>query len=101
MSRRALPSAAPVTTVAVTTVAVTTLAVAALCATLLSGCLTPHVQPALSKAVLQARAGAGAKTAACAPGDLASSSPMDVGFGFDDATITEAGQPRLAAAAPW
>jgi outer membrane protein OmpA-like peptidoglycan-associated protein len=67
----------------------------------LSGCLTPQVKPTPSKAVLQAEAGAGAKAAACPTGDLASISPVDVGFGFDDATITPEGQQRLAAAAHW
>jgi len=71
------------------------------CAALLSGCLTHRVQPVLSKAVVEARASAGAKASACTAGDLASLSPMDVGFAFDDAAITEAAQSRLAAAARW
>ena len=77
------------------------LAVSLVGATALSGCLTPRVKPALSQAVVQARAGAGAKATACTAGDLASISPVDVGFGFDDAAITEAGQRRLATAAQW
>ena len=77
------------------------LAAALLCATALSGCLTPHVQPTLSKAVVQARAGAQAQADACPAGDLASVSPADMDFGFDDATITEVGQKRLTLAARW
>jgi outer membrane protein OmpA-like peptidoglycan-associated protein len=71
------------------------------CATALSGCLTPHVTPPPSRAVLEARAGVNAKSAACAAGGLASISPVDVGFGFDDATISPDGERRLAAAAQW
>ena len=77
------------------------LAVALACATALSGCVTPHVTPAPSQAVIQARARAKAQAPACQAGDLASISPVDVGFGFDDAAISEAGQRRLTAAAQW
>jgi outer membrane protein OmpA-like peptidoglycan-associated protein len=71
------------------------------CASALSGCLTPRVQPPVSQAVAQARAGAGAKPAACAAAPLETVSPTVVGFAFDEATIPEAGQAPLAAAARW
>jgi outer membrane protein OmpA-like peptidoglycan-associated protein len=77
------------------------LAVILVGAAALSGCLTPRVQPPPSAAVLQARAASGHKTAACTPGGLDAISPVDVGFGFDDAEISEVGQKRLAAAAAW
>jgi outer membrane protein OmpA-like peptidoglycan-associated protein len=78
------------------------LAASLVCATALCGCLTPHAQPTLSKAVLQARAGAGGKTSACAAiADLSAGSPVDMDFGFDEATITEVGQKRLTDAARW
>ena len=67
----------------------------------LSGCFTPSVKPTPSPAILEARAGAGAKAPACPAADLASISPVDVGFGFDDATISPEGQERLGAAAKW
>jgi outer membrane protein OmpA-like peptidoglycan-associated protein len=80
--------------------------ISALAATLVSaaaltGCLTPKVQPALSQAVVQARAGAGAKSAACPSSDLGAISPLEVAFGFDEATVPEVGHTRLAAAARW
>jgi outer membrane protein OmpA-like peptidoglycan-associated protein len=68
---------------------------------MLAGCLTPHVKPAPSKAVAQAEAGAGKMASACPAGDLASISPVDVGFGFDEATVPEAGHRKLEAAARW
>ena len=74
---------------------------ASLLAATLAGCLTPHVKPVMSKAVVEARARAGAKPAACVASPLVSVSPVDVGFGFDDATITEVGQRRLAVVARW
>src|SRR3954454_22521572 len=77
------------------------LAASLVCAAALAGCLTPHVKPTLSQAVVQARAGAGQKAAACPTDALASVSPVDVGFGFDDATLSEVGRQRLAAAAHW
>jgi outer membrane protein OmpA-like peptidoglycan-associated protein len=77
------------------------LAVALICAPALSGCLTPQIEPAPSAAVVQARAGAGVKAGACTPGGLEAISPVEVGFGFDDATITDVGQRRLTAAASW
>jgi outer membrane protein OmpA-like peptidoglycan-associated protein len=77
------------------------LAVSLIFATGLSGCLTPQVQPTPSQAVVQARSAAGAKPAACTGVELASISPVDMAFGFDDATISEAGQKRLAQAAAW
>jgi outer membrane protein OmpA-like peptidoglycan-associated protein len=76
------------------------LATALLCASL-SGCLTPHIKPAPSQAILQARAARGAKPVACAPGGLETISPLDTNFPFDDATLSELGQQRLAAAAKW
>jgi outer membrane protein OmpA-like peptidoglycan-associated protein len=80
---------------------ISVLAVSLVCAVALSGCLTPHAQPTLSQAVVQARAGAGQKAAAC-PGDaLSAISPVDIGFGFDDATVSEVGRTRLADAARW
>jgi outer membrane protein OmpA-like peptidoglycan-associated protein len=75
--------------------------VALTCAAALSGCLTPKVQPALSQAVVQARAGAGARPAACPSSDLATISPLEVAFGFDEATIPEVGHRRLAVAGRW
>lgn len=77
------------------------LAASLVCTAALSGCLTPRVQPAPSPAVVEARAAAGAKASACKTGDLASISPLDVDFAFDDAAVTESGQRRLAAAAEW
>ena len=77
------------------------LATSLIAATALSGCLTPHVQPALSQAVVQARAGAGAKTSACPSSDLATISPVEVAFGFDEATVPEPGHIALADAAKW
>ncbi|MFI4964541.1 MAG: OmpA family protein [Caulobacterales bacterium] len=77
------------------------LAAIGLCAATLSACLTPRVQPTPSKAVAEARAGAGARAAACPATDLASVSPVDVGFAFDDATVTEVGVRNLTAAAQW
>jgi outer membrane protein OmpA-like peptidoglycan-associated protein len=80
---------------------ISALAVSLACAAALSGCLTPHVQPTLSKAVVQARAGAGAKPAACPSSDLATISPVEIAFGFDEATLPEVGHDRLAVAARW
>jgi outer membrane protein OmpA-like peptidoglycan-associated protein len=77
------------------------LAVALACCAALSGCLTPHVRPSPSKAVIDARSRTGAKVAACSAGDLASVSPVSAGFAFDDPAITPAAQTRLAAAAGW
>jgi outer membrane protein OmpA-like peptidoglycan-associated protein len=67
----------------------------------LTGCLTPHVKPPPSQAILQARAARAAKPAACAAGGLEAISPLDAAFAFDDAAVTEVGQKRLAAAAQW
>jgi outer membrane protein OmpA-like peptidoglycan-associated protein len=77
------------------------LAMAVLCAAGLSACLTPHVQPVLSTAVAQARAGALAKPAACTPGGLDQISPVDAVFAFDATEISPQGGQRLAAAARW
>ena len=49
----------------------------------------------------QARSGASAKPAACSSDELASISPVEMAFAFDDATISEVGQKRLAQAAAW
>lgn len=76
-------------------------AVSLLCAAALSGCLTPHVRPTPSQAVAQARSSASAKPAACSSDELAAVSPVEMAFAFDDVTISEAGQKRLAQAAAW
>ena len=89
MSRYALPHA---------------LAISLVCATALSGCLTKPVKPTPSQAVLQSRqtrAQEGAKAAACTAEDLASISPMEVGFGFEETQLGEAAQQRVAKAAAW
>ncbi len=67
----------------------------------LGGCTTPHVTPPPSQAVVQARQAREAKPTACAPGGLATVSPVNLDFGFDDAKLSEVGQQRLAAAAHW
>src|SRR5437879_7965418 len=72
-----------------------------ICATTLSGCLTPPAKPAPSAAILQARAGQGAKPAACAVADLATLSPVNVGFGFEDTQVDEVAQRKLTTAADW
>ena len=77
------------------------LAAGLVCAGALSGCLTQHVKPPPSQAIVQARARRDAKPAACAPGGLETISPLDASFPFDDATVSELGQQRLAAAARW
>jgi outer membrane protein OmpA-like peptidoglycan-associated protein len=77
------------------------LAVSLICGITLSGCLTSPAKPPPSPAVLQARAGQGAKPAACAASDLATVSPVDVGFGFEDAQVGEVALRRLTKAADW
>ncbi len=77
------------------------LAVSLISAAALSACLTPHVKPTLSQAVVEARAAAAAKPAACPSSDVSTISPVEVGFGFDEATVPEAAHKRLAAAAQW
>jgi outer membrane protein OmpA-like peptidoglycan-associated protein len=67
----------------------------------LGGCLTPHIRPPPSAAVIEARAGATARPAACKPGGLDAISPVDASFGYDDATITETTRQRLTDAARW
>ncbi len=67
----------------------------------LAGCTTQRLAPPPSQAVLQARQARTAKAPACTPGGLATISPVELGFGFDQATISELGQQRLAAAARW
>ena len=77
------------------------LAAGLLCAAATAGCLTPHVKAPPSQAILQARAAHEAKPAACALGALETVSPVGLDFPFDEATISEVGQKRLAAAAQW
>jgi outer membrane protein OmpA-like peptidoglycan-associated protein len=86
MSRHALPHA---------------LAISLACATTMSGCLTKPVKQAPSQAILQARAREGAKPAACTGEDLASVSPMEAGFGFEETQLSDAAQQRVAKAAAW
>ncbi|HLZ75819.1 hypothetical protein [Phenylobacterium sp.] len=74
---------------------------AALIGASLTGCLTQQIKPPPSQAILQARAAHAARPAACAPLALDAISPVEAGFPFDDATVTELGQKRLAAAAQW
>lgn len=74
---------------------------AVLCAGGLSACLTPHVQPTLSTAVVEARAAAQVKAPACTPGGLEQVSPVDAAFAFDETEISPQGGQRLAAAARW
>ena len=54
----------------------------------LSACLTEHVQPTLSTAVVEARTAAQAKPPACVAGGLDQVSPVDAAFGFDDTQIS-------------
>ena len=77
------------------------LTVSLVCALALTGCLTQRVKPTPSQAVLQTRAREGAKPAACAREDLASISPMEAGFGFEETQIGEAARQTLAKAAAW
>jgi len=77
------------------------LAAGLLCATALSGCLTPHVKPTPSAAVLDARARLAVKAPTCTGESLDAVSPVNVGFGYDDPAITPAAQLRLTAAARW
>src|SRR5258707_14491412 len=77
------------------------LAVSLICAATLSGCLTPPAKPAPSPAIVQARAGQGAKPAACVASDVATVSPVDVGFGFEGAQVDEVALRRLTKAADW
>jgi outer membrane protein OmpA-like peptidoglycan-associated protein len=80
---------------------ISALAAGLVCAAALSGCLTPHVKPTLSQAVVQARAGAGQTSAACPAEASSTAPPIDIGFGFDDATVSEVGRQRLAEAVRW
>jgi len=77
------------------------LAASLIFATTLGGCLTPPAKPAPSAAVQEARARVGVKPAACTGGDLASVSPIMVGFGFGQATLDEPAQRQVAKAAGW
>jgi outer membrane protein OmpA-like peptidoglycan-associated protein len=63
--------------------------------------MTQHIAPPPSQAVQQARQARTAKPAACAPAGLATISPVNLDFGFDDSKLSEVGQQRLAAAARW
>jgi outer membrane protein OmpA-like peptidoglycan-associated protein len=67
----------------------------------LAGCTTQNIAPPPSQAVQQARQARAVKPAACTPGGLAAISPVELGFGFDDAKLSEVGQQHLAAAAQW
>lgn len=67
----------------------------------LSACTTPHLKGAPSRAVLDARAAAGAKPVACKTGGLDTLSPVDAEFPFDSVEISPLGETRLAAAAHW
>ncbi|HEX3363721.1 OmpA family protein [Phenylobacterium sp.] len=77
------------------------LAVAVLCAGGLSACLTPHIQPPASPAIIEARTAAQAKAPACMPGGLDQISPVDAAFAFGDTEISPQGGQRLAVAARW
>ena len=79
----------------------TALAALAAAAVTLSGCLTAHVQPKPSAAILEARAGAVAKPAACVSGGLDAVTPVQVGFPFDNDQMPDAGVKRLAVATRW
>ena len=72
-----------------------------LCAAALAGCLTPHLKPPPSQAIVQARAASAAGPAACATGGLETISPVDLSFPFEEATLSEVGQQHLAQAAQW
>ena len=77
------------------------LAASLIVATTLGGCLTPRVKAPPSAAVQEARARAGVKADACAVGDLASISPVTVGFGFGETALDETAQRKVANAAAW
>lgn len=69
-------------------------------AVMLSGCLTQRAKAPPSYAIQQMRAEHRAGPAALACADLPVG-PVFVGFGFDDAVITELEQTDLAAALAW
>jgi len=77
------------------------LAAGLICATTISACVTPRAKPVPSAAVQEARARVGVKANPCAVGDLASVSPVTVGFGFQETTLDETAQRNLAKAADW
>ncbi|HEY8004166.1 MAG TPA: OmpA family protein [Phenylobacterium sp.] len=77
------------------------LAASLACAGVLSGCLTQHVKPPPSAAVLQARAAEGKKAAACTGEKLDAVSPAEVGFGFGETTLGDVARERVAKAATW
>lgn len=77
------------------------LAASLACAAALSGCLTHHAKPTPSAAVLQARAGEGKTASACTGAKLETVSPTEVGFGFQETTLGEVAQQRVAKAAAW
>ncbi|WP_372785780.1 OmpA family protein [Phenylobacterium sp.] len=77
------------------------LAAGLICVLALAGCTTPRMKPSPSPAVLETRARIGAKPAVCSGGPLASVSPIDVGFGFDETEIGDAARQNLVKAAAW
>ena len=79
------------------------LALALLLAALgLSGCLTPRAKVHVSQAVQDARAHRDvAQAAACPQTPLATASPVQASFAFDEAALDATSGPPLAAAAQW
>jgi outer membrane protein OmpA-like peptidoglycan-associated protein len=68
----------------------------------LTGCLTPHAKPQTSQAVLDARAHRDVPVeAACPPATLAQVSPVQLGFGFDEAKPDSPLLADLTTAARW
>jgi peptidoglycan-associated lipoprotein len=78
------------------------LAAALLTAVALSGCMTPHIHPGISQAVLDARAHrTTAQAAACDETGLGDISPVFAGFGFRAADLGSTSQQKLDRAARW
>lgn len=68
----------------------------------LAGCMTPHVKPKLSQAVVEARAHRDAPVAAACPEDaLTAVSPVLVGFAFNESEMTDSMRRPLATSARW
>jgi len=71
----------------------------------LAGCVTPHVKPKTSQAVLDARAHRNAQAAAaakaCPQTPLPELSPLEAGFGFDEVVLDDTGARKLAVAEAW
>jgi outer membrane protein OmpA-like peptidoglycan-associated protein len=68
----------------------------------LAGCTTPHVTPKLSQAVIDARQHRDAPAApACPTTPLAEMTPVQLGFGFDESTVTEPISQALAGPTRW